>query len=736
MNTMNRKEYIVAATISVFLILSIGYYTYSSFLSAKTLGSERHHNAMVSSSLLVESKIVGLRKIEKEFMLTRDVKLKASFEKEIQNIYSEIENRWKDDPSNQIESLFRQLQTYHLAVQAQFEIYQSIGLDQDSGLEGKLRHSAHNAEAILTALQDDTLLSNLMYLRRHEKDFMLRGDDEYIEKFFSRMNDTLSIVEKRNWSPESKSELVKHLNAYASQFNDWLDNRKEIETATNNTETAFNLTDLDIKLLIRQAAEKTRLAADSNNAHRHLSRNILLLLGGLCIIATILLVSMIVRHKRLAIKVEKLSRVDALTALPNRRHFFSKLDKDVRNQLDFSIGIIDLDGFKSVNDIYGHAAGDQLLLATGRRLSSQLETTIFIARLGGDEFGIIVNKSMNDEALEKLGAEICDLLKQPFALNFGTVQIGGSVGFAQFPAAAKTTKTLVEYADYALYHSKDNSKGSAVVFSKNHKNEILGQRKMEQCLLRADLEKELISHYQPIIDSHTGRVAGMEALGRWNSPQLGNVSPALFIPAAENLGIISKLTEVLLRKALEAANSWPKDVYLSFNLSASDLASPETTLRLMSIIMKSGFPPKRLVFEITETTMMVNFERANEVLLPFRNLGVEIALDDFGTGYSSLGYIQKMQIDRLKIDRAFVSDLEARKTARDIMGTIVDLCSHLEIKCIVEGVETHKQLELVQILGCHLIQGYYYSKPLPASEALQFLEHSNKTSINDWQVCT
>ncbi len=734
MKMMNKSEYQIAATIAVMLIFSIICYVYYSTQTNRTLGSERFHNSLVSSSLSIEAKVTVLHKIEKEFLLSRELRLQSVFDETIQAIYTELDSKWTDNIVHNSAPLLKQLHAYHAAVEQQFKLHKSIGLDQDSGLEGKLRNSAHKAEDLLIALKDDTLLSHLMYLRRHEKDYMLRGDDIYVEKFYDRIQKMRSILAQRNWSKDQKSELTQHLDGYEDNFQKWLVDRLNVQTVIKNTDNAFALTELYTKQLIRQAAEGTKAAAESNDNHRNVTSKILMLLGGICIIATILLVSMIMRHKKLAVTVEKLAKVDPLTSLPNRRHFFQKLNADVESEDSLSIGLIDLDGFKSINDIYGHAAGDQLLEAASARLTDQLQADVFLARLGGDEFGIILNTPQTEEKLFKLGERICMLLKQPFTLNFGTVSIGGTIGFAQFPEFAKTTETLFEYADYALYHSKYHSKGHPVLFSKEHEHSILSQRKMEQCLIDANLEEELQVHYQPIVDTHSGRTVGMEALARWNNPQLGFVSPAQFIPAAENLGIISKLTTILMEKALKVASSWTTDTYLSFNLSASDLASPETPLKLMAIIMRSGFSPKRLVFEITETTMMVNFERANEVLRPFRDLGVEIALDDFGTGYSSLGYIQKMPIDRLKIDRAFVSDLEAKKISRDIMGTIVDLCSHLEIKCIVEGVETHKQLELVQLLGCHLIQGYYYSKPLPTDEANEFLKQNTNASMNDWQL--
>ncbi|MFC7290118.1 putative bifunctional diguanylate cyclase/phosphodiesterase [Hirschia litorea] len=735
-STIDKRETLIGSVIGFFLIFCIGYYIYTSVVGVETLATERKQNELVSSGLLLETKVIGLRKLEKDFAIERKLELLSEFETIFGEIYSEIDARWLPLDIEEAVQLQSGLLKYHASARKLFEFHKSIGLDQNSGLEGQLRIAAHSAESKIQELGDSELLANLMYLRRHEKDFMLRDEPKYMQRYFDRMHMLKAQIEERIGQTSLKRDLILNLEDYSRNFTKWSENRQRLNNTIEEIDQAFAIVDSVMSTLIRLSFERAKYAKDQGNIHRSLSQLSILLLGLLGAIGIGLLVSVIYRHKKLSLEIDKLAYIDALTSLPNRRCFFRELKElngpKAHVYSTLSVGIIDLDGFKAVNDIHGHGAGDQLLSAVGRRLEGLMDEGVFLARLGGDEFGIIVSNGGTEDDLAALGATICASLKSPFTLNDAVVRIAGTVGFAQLQATKHLSESLFECADYALYHAKENCKGTSVTFSTQHELQISGKRKMEQCLLDADLEAELQVFFQPIVDCVAGHVVGMEALARWTSPVIGVVPPDKFIPAAENLGIVGGLSSILLRKALAAAKSWPENTYLSFNLSAIDISSNETALNLMAIIMKSGFAPHRIVFEITETTMMLNFQHANEVLKPFRNMGVGIALDDFGTGYSSLSYIQKMPIDRLKIDRAFISDIETRKTTRDIMMTIVDLCRSLDVTCIVEGVETYKQLETVQLLGCQLIQGYYFSKPLNIENAQSFLEGRSSQSVNDW----
>lgn len=315
----------------------------------------------------------------------------------------------------------------------------------------------------------------------------------------------------------------------------------------------------------------------------------------------------------------QLANIDTLTALPNRRSFFAQLERltngnNKKTKQKLVVGLMDLDGFKRINDVFGHPAGDALLVKTSQRLQDILGTKISLARLGGDEFGLIITDPKEVEDIKNIGQKICEAMRQVFHLKEGSVQVAATVGFVEYPQMAPTSQLLFERADYALCYSKQHSKGQAVVFSSEHETIIRNISNIEHQLRETDLEQELSIMFQPIIDTKTDRTAGFEALARWNNPTLGNVRPDVFISAAEQMGIIGKLTTILLRKALKAACAWPDDVYMSFNLSIYDLSSPQTVLGLISIVEKSDFPSHRIVFEITETAVMHDFKQANEAL--------------------------------------------------------------------------------------------------------------------------
>lgn len=423
-------------------------------------------------------------------------------------------------------------------------------------------------------------------------------------------------------------------------------------------------------------------------------------------------------------EADALAHMDPLTAVTNRRGFFRKLEERLSiaraHNTPLTVGVIDLDGFKPVNDIFGHAAGDQLLCQSGARIREIAGPNGIVGRLGGDEFGIILPELGDEAAILAIGQRICDALAEPFKVKEGIARIGASVGFAAFPHAGDTTETLFERADYALYHSKQQERGRPMVFTSHHEREIRYQSSIEQGL-RESADDEFQIVYQPIIRAADGKTTGVEALARWTSPLLGPIRPDIFIRAAEQNGAVSRLTRILLRKALSDARHWPGDVQLSFNLSAVDLSSPESAALLQAIILDSGFPPQRLMFEITETAIMQDFERALECLRLFTAMGVRIALDDFGTGYSSLGYLQKMPIDRLKIDRSFTLGLMTRRGTRSIMRSIVTLCKSLDIECVVEGVSNGRQAEILREMGAPYLQGFHFSRAMSQTQLLEYL---------------
>ncbi|WP_428390396.1 putative bifunctional diguanylate cyclase/phosphodiesterase [Lichenicoccus sp.] len=427
----------------------------------------------------------------------------------------------------------------------------------------------------------------------------------------------------------------------------------------------------------------------------------------------------------------RLAAIDTLTGLPNRRGFFSDLDVVLSRHQDseaaIAVGLIDLDGFKAINDMYGHAAGDALLREVGLRIGAVATPDRCFARLGGDEFGFILT-DCDDTEIQAFATALCLSLRASYDLPMVSAEIAASVGIAVFPRCGRTAAQLFERADYALYHAKQNQRGDAVLFSEVHQTEIRAAARCEQALRHADLETELSLHFQPIVDVATGATVAFECLARWTSPELGVVQPADFIKVAERSDLINRLTAVLLRKALAAARSWPEPMRIAFNLSVRDIASEESVRRICEIVRESGIAPARIDLEITETAVMRDFEQARQALLSLKELGVEIALDDFGTGYSSLSYVHRLPFDKIKVDRSFTADVETDPVCLNIVKSVLDLCRNLKLRCVVEGLETAAQVNSLKTVGGALMQGYFFARPMPAERVLAFLDKHPSTA--------
>ncbi|MDA9432343.1 putative bifunctional diguanylate cyclase/phosphodiesterase [Bradyrhizobium sp. CCBAU 51627] len=425
----------------------------------------------------------------------------------------------------------------------------------------------------------------------------------------------------------------------------------------------------------------------------------------------------------------RLANLDALTELPNRRRFFAELSSAFsdaeRRHLRVAVGIIDLDGFKPINDNYGHSIGDRVLIEAGRRIREVCEgfepQRVEFARLGGDEFGLVVCGGPEDADLRRLGERIGEQVRLPYQLDTAHTSLSCSIGFALYPRSATTAEALYECADYSLYHAKRHLRGRTVIFSSELEAEIRSRGVIETLLRTADFDTEMELVFQPIVDAMSGHTTGFEALARWQSPRLGWVSPADFIPAAERIGLIRPLTQALLVRALATAKTWPNHARLSFNLSAHDICSPEGILPLIAIIERSGVPPRRLDFEITETAVTFDFVRAQQSIAALKAMGCGISLDDFGTGYSSLSHVHRLPLDKLKIDRSFVADINENQVSHKIIKSLTGLCDDMEIACVVEGVETRAQLDSLRRLGCDFVQGYYFSKPMPGAAIEDYL---------------
>ena len=429
--------------------------------------------------------------------------------------------------------------------------------------------------------------------------------------------------------------------------------------------------------------------------------------------------------QRLSDENSRLASIDTLTNLANRRGFFRDLDAALSQQhqteMPVAVGLIDLDGFKPINDVLGHAIGDVVLREVGRRMRGLGGAGRSLARMGGDEFGFILT-GCPDSEIEDFATALCLRLRAPYVMATATAELSASVGIAVYPRAGRTTAQLLERADYALYYAKQNRRGLPVMFSHAHQSEIREAARLEQALRHADLEAELSLAFQPVFDCHVGRTVAFECLARWNSPELGSVPPADFIKAAERSDLINQLTEVLLRKALTAARDWPESLRIAFNLSVRDIASDDPVRRIGEIVRASGIDPARIELEITETAVMRDFDQARQALLSLKALGVQIALDDFGTGYSSLSYVHRLPFDKIKVDRSFTADIEADSACLSIVKTVLDLCRNLKLGCVIEGLESASQVRILRNLGCVLMQGYFFASPMNGDRLRAFLD--------------
>lgn len=422
----------------------------------------------------------------------------------------------------------------------------------------------------------------------------------------------------------------------------------------------------------------------------------------------------------------RLANKDSLTGLPNRRQFFNTLESALaeatRKRRSLAVGIIDLDGFKPVNDLYGHSTGDRLLAMVAQRLQGLASETVHIARLGGDEFAAVINDPLSDEELNMFGQRVCQALRAEFMLADVSIQIGATVGIATFPRMAGSAIQLYEFADYALYQGKRHSPGTVCLFSESHYEELHSAVEVEQALRRANFDLEIYVLFQPIIDWSTRTTVAFEALARWQSPELGFVPPNRFIPVAERTGLINRLSLALLNQALHKACSWPGEIRLSFNLSAHDCGTCESVQRIIDVIKGSGFNPSRLDLEITETAIVQDVVQMKQAIEQFRRLGCGISIDDFGTGYSSLSQLHALPFTKLKIDRSFVTNIQDNPAGYKIVKSLIGLSQDMQLDCIIEGVETQEEMAVLADLGGTLVQGYLFSRPISFEDSLEWLK--------------
>ena len=412
---------------------------------------------------------------------------------------------------------------------------------------------------------------------------------------------------------------------------------------------------------------------------------------------------------------------DGLTGLYNRRRFYADLENAAvpANVDAMTVGLIDLDRFKAVNDTFGHSFGDRLLVEIAKRLRDTAASDATLYRIGGDEFAMII--LLNAETALQLAEQMCAIVADPAQIFDRQISVGCSIGLGAYVASDMRPTELVELADQALYHAKRENSGHAIPFSPELERQLSRDHVIESELNSPAFESQLRFDVQPIIATSTGMVVGGELLARWTSPRLGIVEPQRFIEVAERSALIHTITRTAIRHALDLLATLPAGQTLSVNVSACDLQSSDTVNAIIGMVENSQVDPARLCVEVTETAVMRNLGAAIDALGRFRAMGMEVALDDFGTGYSSLSNLHRLPLDKVKIDRSFALDLD-NSYSMPIVKAVVGLCNSLGLACIVEGVETAVQAAKLKNIGCELMQGYFFSRPI---EPARFMEISS-----------
>jgi diguanylate cyclase (GGDEF)-like protein len=413
-----------------------------------------------------------------------------------------------------------------------------------------------------------------------------------------------------------------------------------------------------------------------------------------------------------------LAKHDALTALPNRLSLKHAIEEGGRNSTG-AVLALDLDGFKTINDTLGHAAGDAVLVAVARRIERLLKSWgdgNIAARYGGDEFVVLMRGAHCREEVEERAARLLEVVRRPYRVSGGTVTVDASIGVAVADRPEDDVTALMRSADLALSEAKNLGKGIILQCDKAMRITLDRRKRIERDIPGALERGEILPFFQSQVDLATGDVVGFEALARWCHPELGWISPMDFIPIAEGSGQINAIGSAVMAAACEAACRFPSPVSVSVNVSVAQLMNDRIVETVRDILWQTGLPPDRLTLEVTESVVMRDPERALAMLGRLKELGVSIALDDFGTGYSALAYLVNFDWDELKIDRSFVQSLETNPDSAAIIRTIMSLAEQIEISVVVEGIETSKQHQWLKDIGCRKAQGYLYSRPAPAED--------------------
>ena len=427
----------------------------------------------------------------------------------------------------------------------------------------------------------------------------------------------------------------------------------------------------------------------------------------------------ITEQRRSEVRIEYMAHHDALTDLANRVLLNERLEREL-GRIDggemVAVHHLDLDQFKAVNDTFGHPVGDKLLKIVADRLRGLVREADTIARMGGDEFVIVQGPIADPAEATSLAQRVIALISEPFDIDGHQAVIGASIGIAVGPGDGLSPDKLLRNADLALYRAKGDGRGTFRFFEPAMDLQMQTRRIMEQDLRKALPAGELELYYQPVVNLVSNEISGFEALIRWNHPERGMISPATFIPLAEEIGFIVQIGEWVIRQACATAAQWPENLHVAVNISAVQFRGTGLMQVIVGALAASGLQPTRLEIEITETALLQNREATLAVLHQLRALGIRIAMDDFGTGYSSLTYLQCFPFDKIKIDRSFVKDITESASSLNIVRAVAALANGMGMTATAEGVETREQLEKIASEGCTEMQGFLFSKPLPAHE--------------------
>lgn len=432
-------------------------------------------------------------------------------------------------------------------------------------------------------------------------------------------------------------------------------------------------------------------------------------------------------------EVTRLALHDPLTGLANRRYLHLQLEgaiaRAARDQTGFALLMIDLDGFKPVNDRHGHTAGDEVLMEVSQRLNALVRKGEIVARLGGDEFVVVLNPSTLGDAPIRAAQRLIASLSECIVLPQGEVRISASVGVAFYPTDGANTDDLIRKADVALYRAKNEARGDVRFFQQSMDEDVRERDALELDLRTAIAAGAIVPCFQPLMDLANGQLTGFEVLARWPHPTRGLVPPNTFVPIAEDTGQIDALTVSVMRAALLAARHWDPKLTIALNIAPQQLKSDLLIERLLGVLRETGFPPERFEIEITENALIGDLELARRIVQGLKALGIRVALDDFGTGYSSLSHLSELPFDKLKIDRSFIHTMHSRPESATIVNAIIGLGRSLNMPTTAEGVESVADAELLTRLGCNVGQGFLYSRPLPAREVQGLIDSMRGTAM-------